>query len=146
MANVSELLVHKGKTVHTIGKTKTVFEAISLMVAHNVDALVVLDEKMNPCGMITERDYLRKVALVGRASKTTFVQEIMSDQLVHVDLDTPVEDCMQRMTRARIRHLPVLSGGQLVGIVSIGDLVKFLAEERKHEIHELTAYIQGSYS
>jgi len=145
MATVSELLAHKGKTVHTIGKTKTVFEAISLMVAHNVGALVVLDET-NPCGIITERDYLRKVALMGRASKSTFVQEIMSDQLVHVDLSTPVEDCMQRMTRAHIRHLPVLSSGQLVGIVSIGDIVKFVAEERKHEIHELTAYIQGSYS
>ena len=145
MATVSELLARKGNAVYTIGKTKTVFEAISLMVAHNVGALVVLDEA-RPCGIITERDYLRKVAVVGRMSKSTFVQEIMSGQLVHVDLGTPVEECMQRMTRARIRHLPVLSDSQLVGIVSIGDLVKFLAEERQHEIRELTAYIQGNYA
>jgi CBS domain-containing protein len=145
MATVSELLARKGKAVYTIGKTKTVFEAIGLMVANNVGALVVLDDT-RPCGMITERDYLRKVALAGRASKSTFVQEIMSDQLVHVALETPVEECMQCMTRARIRHLPVLSEGQLVGLVSIGDLVTFLAEERQHEIHELTAYIQGGYS
>jgi CBS domain-containing protein len=145
MATVSELLARKGRAVYTIGKTKTVFEAIGLMVSHNVGALVVLDGA-TPCGMITERDYLRKVALVGRASKSTFVQEIMSSELVHVGLDTPVEECMQHMTRARIRHLPVLSDSQLVGLVSIGDLVKFLAEERQREIRELTAYIQGSYS
>jgi len=142
MATVLDLLARKGKAVYTIGKTKTVFEAIGLMVTHNVGALVVLDGA-HPCGMITERDYLRKVALLGRASKSTFVQEIMSDQLVHVSLDTAVEECMQRMTRARIRHLPVMSDAQLVGLVSIGDLVKFLAEERQHEIRELTAYIQG---
>jgi len=145
MATVSELLARKGNAVYTIGKTKTVFEAISLMVAHNVGALVVVDGT-RPCGMITERDYLRKIALRGRSSHSTFVQEIMSDQLVHVTLDTPVEECMQRMTHARIRHLPVLSDSQLVGLVSIGDLVKFLAEARQHEIRELTAYIQGSYS
>jgi CBS domain-containing protein len=145
MATVSELLARKGKAVYTVTKTKTVFEAIGLMVAHNVGALVVLDGT-RPCGMITERDYLRKVAIVGRASKSTFVQEIMSDQLIHVALDTPVEECMQRMTSARIRHLPVLNDAQLVGLVSIGDLVKFLAEQRQHEIRELTAYIQGNYS
>ncbi|HYP99923.1 MAG TPA: CBS domain-containing protein [Polyangiaceae bacterium] len=145
MATVSELLARKGKAVYTISKTKTVFEAISLMVAHNVGALVVLDGA-RPCGMITERDYLRKVALAGRVSSSTFVQEIMSDRLVHVTLDTAVEECMQLMTRARIRHLPVLSDSQLVGLVSIGDLVKFVAEARQQEIHQLTAYIQGSYS
>lgn len=145
MATVSELLARKGNAVHTITRTKTVFEAIGLMVARNVGALVVLDGA-RPCGMITERDYLRKVAIVGRASKSTFVQEIMSDQLVYVTPDTPVEECMLRMTNARIRHLPVLNDARLVGVVSIGDLVKFLAEERQHQIRELTAYIQGSYS
>jgi CBS domain-containing protein len=145
MATVSELLARKGNTVHTIGKRSTVFEAISLMVAHNVGALVVV-EGTSACGIITERDYLRKVALMNRASRSTFVQEIMSDRLLHVDPNTSVDDCMQHMTQARIRHLPVLSSGQLVGMLSIGDLVKFLAEERKQEIHQLTAYIQGAYS
>jgi CBS domain-containing protein len=145
MTTVSDLLARKGKTVYTIGKRNTVFEAIGLMVAHNVGALVVL-EGTTPCGIITERDYLRKVALMNRASKSTCVQEIMSGDLLHVDPSTPLDECMQHMTHARIRHLPVLSGGQLVGIVSIGDLVKSLAEERKQEIHELTAYIQGTYS
>ena len=93
MATVLELLARKGKAVHTIGKTKTVFEAISLMVAHNVGALVVLDGP-HACGMITERDYLRKVALKGRASKTTFVQEIMSSPLVCVEPSASLDDCM----------------------------------------------------
>jgi CBS domain-containing protein len=144
MATVSQILARKGNIVHTIGKTNTVFEAIGMMMVHNVGSLVVLDGT-RPCGMLTERDYLRKVALMGRASKTTFVEEIMSDGLMYVDLHTPVETCMQVMTRVRIRHLPVFHEDELVGLVSIGDIVKFLAEERMHEIHELTAYIQGSY-
>jgi CBS domain-containing protein len=144
MATVSQILALKGNVVHTIGKTNTVFEAIGLMVAYNVGALVVLDGG-TPCGMLTERDYLRKVALMGRASKTTFVQEIMSDGLLYVDLHAPVEECMDLMTSARIRHLPVFQGEDLVGIVSTGDIIKFVAEDRMHEIHELTTYIQSSY-
>lgn len=143
MATVSQLLAIKGNTVHTISRSATVFEAIDKMVSHNVGSLVVIDGA-EPCGILTERDYLRKVALQGRSSRTTFVYEIMSPTLTAVDLDTDVEDCMALMTRERIRHLPVFEQGLLVGIVSIGDIVKHLASDRKLLIEQLTAYIQGS--
>jgi CBS domain-containing protein len=142
MATVSQLLAIKGHTVHTIGRTATVYEAIDQMVAQNVGALIVTDGS-DPCGIITERDYLRKIALQGRASRTTFVQEIMSENLAYVDLDTEVEDCMALMTKRRIRHLPVFDGAQIAGIVSIGDIVRHLASDRKSQIEQLHQYIQG---
>jgi CBS domain-containing protein len=142
MATVSQLLIIKGQTVHTIDRMATVFDAISKMVERNVGALLVL-EGMRPCGILTERDYLRKVAVFGRASRTTRVEEIMSTGLVSVGPDTPVEECMSLMTGNHIRHLPVFDGSELAGIVSIGDIVKFLASERLSQIEQLTAYVQG---
>jgi CBS domain-containing protein len=143
MATVFQLLAIKGHAVHTIDKTATVFEAISKMVMNNVGALVV-KAGTQPCGILTERDYLRKVALHGRASRTTSVEEIMSKELVCVGLETDVEGCMTLMTQNRIRHLPVFDGDELVGLVSIGDLVKHLARDRQEQIEHLTAYIQGA--
>jgi CBS domain-containing protein len=143
MATVSQLLTIKGRTVHTIDKSATVFEAISRMVERNVGALLALD-RMRPVGILTERDYLRKVALHGRASRTTRVEEIMSTQLISVGLDTGVEECMSLMTRNHIRHLPVFEGVEIAGIVSIGDIVKFLAGDRLAQIEQLTAYVQRS--
>lgn len=142
MATVSQLLAVKGNDVHTVSVTSTVFDAIGKMVNHNVGALLVLDG-MKPVGMLTERDYLRKIALQGRSSRTTVVREVMSDQLLSVQLDTEIEDCMALMTKRRIRHLPVFAGAHLAGIVSIGDIVKHLASDRKVQIEQLTAYIQG---
>jgi CBS domain-containing protein len=143
MATVSQLLALKGRTVHTIDKSATVFEAISRLVERNVGALLAL-EGMRPVGILTERDYLRKVALHGRASRTTRVEEIMSTELISVGLDTGVEECMSLMTRNHIRHLPVLEGAEIAGIVSIGDIVKFLAGDRLAQIEQLTAYVQRS--
>lgn len=143
MATVSQLLMIKGQTVHTIDRMATVFDAITKMVERNVGALLVL-EGMRPCGILTERDYLRKVALFGRASRTTHVEEIMSSGLVSVGMDTPVEECMSLMTKNHIRHLPVFDGSDLSGIVSIGDIVKYLASDRLSQIEQLTAYVQGS--
>jgi CBS domain-containing protein len=143
MATVSQLLVIKGQMVHSIDRMATVFDAISKMVERNVGALIVL-EGMRPCGILTERDYLRKVAVFGRASRTTRVEEIMSSGLISVGPDTPVEECMSLMTSNHIRHLPVFDGSQLEGIVSIGDIVKYLASERLSQIEQLTAYVQGS--
>ncbi|HEU4580353.1 MAG TPA: CBS domain-containing protein [Polyangiaceae bacterium] len=143
MATVSQLLALKGRTVHTIDRSATVFEAISRMVERNVGALLAL-EGMRPVGILTERDYLRKVALHGRASRTTRVEEIMSTELISVGLDTGVEECMSLMTRNHIRHLPVLEGAEIAGIVSIGDIVKFLAGDRLAQIEQLTAYVQRS--
>ena len=142
MTTVSQVLARKGYAVHTISPLNTVFDAIGCMVAYDVGSLVVVDHA-SPCGMITERDYLRKVAVAGRSSKTAFVGEIMSAPVVYVEPSTSVDDCMHVMTRDRIRHLLVVCDSELAGVVSIGDIVKFLAEERMEEICELTAYIQG---
>ena len=142
MVTVSQLLAIKGQVVHTIEATATVFDAIGKMVTRNVGALVVLDGA-DPVGVLTERDYLRKIALQGRSSRTTTVQEVMSERLICVGLDTEVEECMTLMTQKRIRHLPVLAEGSMCGIVSIGDIVKHLASDRKVQIEQLTAYIQG---
>jgi CBS domain-containing protein len=145
MATVSQLLATKGQVVHTIDKTATVFDAIGKMVSHNIGGLVVMDG-MVPVGMLTERDYLRKIALQGRSSRTTLVKEVMAGPLVSVELDTEVEECMTLMTKQRIRHLPVFDGRRMVGVVSIGDIVKLLASDRKVQIEQLTAYIQGAAS
>lgn len=142
MATVSQLLAIKGQLVHTIDRTATVFEAIGKMVNQNVGALVVMDGAL-PVGMLTERDYLRKIALQGRSSRTTLVKEVMSENLVSVELDTEIEDCMSLMTQKRIRHLPVFADRRLCGVVSIGDIVKLLASDRKMQIEQLTSYIQG---
>jgi len=142
MATVSDILSTKGTAVFGVRRTATVFEAIESMVRHNVGALVVTDEG-EVCGIITERDYLRRVAIEGRTSKTTLVDEIMSTRVVCVTPNTPVEQCMQLMTNKRTRHLPVMSGQRLAGIVSIGDVVKKLMREQASHIEGLTDYIQG---
>lgn len=146
MATVQVLISRRQGKVHSISPTATVFDAISKMDRHNVGALVALDSDDRLCGIITERDYLRKIALAGRASRTTFVQEIMTHELICVEPRTELEDCMKLMTEHRVRHLPVLFGQQLVGIVSIGDIVSYLARERAQTIQELTDYIQGRYA
>ena len=143
MKTVSQLLVSKGPTVHSIDRTATVFDAITKMVERNVGALLVMDG-LRACGILTERDYLRKVAVRGRASRTTRVEEIMSGGLISVSPDTSIEECMGLMTGNRIRHLPVFEDNQLAGIVSIGDIVKSLASDRLSQIEQLTAYVQGS--
>lgn len=145
MANVDRIMNGRSGTLHTISKTDTVYSAIAKMTAKNIGSLVVLDGK-EPCGIVTERDYMRRVALEGRSSKTTFVQEIMSTELICVEPDTDAEKCMALMTSRRIRHLPVKEGDGLVGIVSMGDIVKHLAQQRAQTIEELTGYIQGRYA
>ena len=142
MKTVSQLLVSKGPTVHSIDRTATVFDAITKMVERNVGALLVMDG-LRACGILTERDYLRKVAVRGRASRTTRVEEIMSSGLISVSPDTSIEECMGLMTGNRIRHLPVFEDNELAGIVSIGDIVKSLASDRLSQIEQLTAYVQG---
>jgi len=142
MSTVDRLLGSKGRKVFTISRKATVFEAISSMDACNVGSLVVMEEA-TPCGMLTERDYLRRVALAGRSSKTTLVEEIMSTEMEFVDLATDVEACMAMMSKRHIRHLPVVDGGKLVGLLSMGDIVKHLVLERESTIQNLTDYIQG---
>ncbi|UCF67984.1 MAG: CBS domain-containing protein [Acidobacteriota bacterium] len=143
-ASVADLLKQKGPAVHTIDQQATVFEAIKEMVEKNVGSLVVMDgEKV--AGIITERDYLRRIVLEGRTSRQTPVKEVMTTRLVEVDPAVEIEQCMSIMTRERIRHLPVIADGKLAGIISIGDVVKYLSRERAAEIRYLTDYISGKY-
>jgi CBS domain-containing protein len=142
MATVRDVLDVKGTAVHDIWRTATVYQAIEKMVQCNVGALIVTDEGF-PCGIVTERDYLRRIALEGRTSKTTRVEEIMSSELATVGPDTDLDDCMETMTDRRMRHLVVMEDGHLAGIVSIGDVVKWAVREREAEVRSLTNYIQG---
>ena len=143
-ATVETLLKHKGSRVWTIPPGATVFEAIELMAARNIGALVVVSgTKLE--GIFTERDYTRKVALHGKSSKETFVSEVLSQQLPMATPQSTVEDCMRLMTENRVRHLPVLDGDKLAGLISIGDLVNWIISAQTMEIHQLHSYISGQY-
>jgi CBS domain-containing protein len=144
MGKIAHVLAAKGPQVHTIGPADTVFDAVKKMVEHNSGSLLVTEGDQIH-GIITERDYLRSIVLAGRTSKTTQVREIMTTQIVVVQPDTTVEEAMAIMTDRRIRHLPVVDKGKLGGIVSIGDLVKQLSQDRKFEVQYLTDYITGRY-
>ncbi len=139
---IGDLLHYKGQNAWSITPEATVFEAISLMAQKNVGALLVTEgDKL--VGIISERDYTRKVALKGKSSKETAVREILSGQVVHVNPAHTVEECMRLMTDRRIRHLPVLAEGKIVGVVSIGDLVNWIISAQDHTIRQLQTYISG---
>ncbi len=141
-AAVSEILSHKGSNAWSISPTSTVYDAIQMMADKNVGALLVT-EGSKLVGIISERDYTRKVALKGKSSKQTSVSEILSGQVIHVTPAHSVEDCMRLMTDHRIRHLPVLEGDKVVGIVSIGDLVNWIITAQTSTIEQLQTYIAG---
>lgn len=144
MGDIAHVLAKKGSKVHTIRENDTVFDAIGKMVEHNTGSLLVTHgEEIR--GIITERDYLRRVALAGRTSKETSVGEIMTSKIVVTSPRTSIEEAMAIMTDRRIRHLPVVDGDRLVGIVSIGDLVKQISQDRTFEVQYLTDYISGKY-
>ena len=140
---IRQILGEKGGTVHSVGPDATVFEALKLMAERNVGALVVLEDN-KLAGIISERDYARKIVLLGRQSPNTPVRDIMSSRVVCARLDQTVEDCMGIMTAKTIRHLPVLDHKDVVGIVSIGDLVKAIIGEQQFMIEQLEHYIQGA--
>jgi CBS domain-containing protein len=130
------------QTVYTIAPTSLVFDAVKLMAAKNIGALVVLeDEKI--VGMITERDYARKIALLARSSTKTVVRDIMTTSVMYVRPNQTSEECMALMTEHRLRHFPVIDKGKLVGLISIGDLVKDIISEQKFIIDQLEHYITG---
>lgn len=144
MGRVVDLLRAKGREVHTVSPAATVYEAVDRMVRHNVGSLLVVEgDEIH--GIITERDYLREIVLKGRTSRDTPVREVMTTRVVCVCPDDTIEGCMAIMTEKRIRHLPVLEGGQLTGIISIGDVVKRLSMDQRAEIRYLTDYITGKY-
>ena len=142
MITVRQLLAGKPAGVHTVNAGDPVRTAIQLMADHYVGALPVLQDG-RLAGIVSERDYARKVVLMGRNSLETSVATIMSAPVIHVGPQNTVNDCMQLMTDKRIRHLPVVEDGKLIGVISIGDCVKAVIDEQKHEIEDLRRYIAG---
>jgi CBS domain-containing protein len=142
MKKVRDILEVKGRDVWSIGPDASVFDALKIMADKDVGALVVLDGG-NLVGIISERDYARKIALLGRASPTTQVKEIMTSRVACVDPEQNVNECMALVTEKRIRHLPVLENGKLIGLISIGDLVKSIITEQQFIIEQLERYITG---
>lgn len=140
--NVSSILNHKGCQVFSISPEATVFEAIQLMAEKNIGALLVMSND-RLLGVVSERDYTRKVALKGKSSREARVKEIISTPVVSAHPSHGVEECMRLMTHHRIRHLPVLDGDKLVGIVSIGDLVNWTISAQDAAIEQLESYIAG---
>ncbi len=140
---VGQLLRSKGGQIWSVAKNASVYDALALMAQHDVGALPVLEDGQL-VGIVSERDYARKVILKGRASRDTRVDEVMSHDVVTIEPDRSMQDCMERMTELRIRHLPVMRDGQLIGIVSIGDVVKATIAEQAFLIDQLRSYIQGA--
>jgi CBS domain-containing protein len=139
---VRDILAVKGRNVWSVSAEATVFEALQRMAEKEVGALLVMDGD-HVAGIISERDYARKVALLGRTSPNTQVNDIMTRHVAYTHLDQSIEECMAIMTDKRIRHLPVLEHQQLVGIISIGDLVKSIIADQKFIIEQLERYISG---
>jgi len=139
---VSDILDDKGHEVLQIEADATVFEAVERMVGANVGSLLVSDGGQH-VGIVTERDYLRRIALERRNDETTAVRDVMSSPLIVVTPDTSIDECMAVMTDRRIRHVPVVDEGIVVGIVSIGDVVKFTSRRQSFELKYLTDYISG---
>ena len=144
MATVEKLLQVKGNKTWTITPQATVFSAVQLMSDKNIGALMVMEAR-KPVGIFTERDYARKLILKGKSSKTTTVRELMTVEVLYVEPRNSIEDCMQLMTNKRVRHLPVLTEGELIGIVTIGDVVKQIISDQESTIAQLEKYIQGGY-
>ncbi len=143
MVPVSQLLANKGNAIYSLGPDEPVFDAIRLMAERQVGALLVMDGEAL-LGIVSERDYARKVILMGRSSKETPVSAIMTPApLITVTPDSRARECMRLMSDRRIRHLPVLDGGRVVGMLSIGDLVRAIIEAQDAEIQQLTQYIAG---
>jgi CBS domain-containing protein len=141
-ATISEILHVKGSQVWSISKEAMVFDAIQLMADKNIGALLVI-EAGKLVGILTERDYTRKIALKGKSSKQTAVKEILSGEVIHITPDHTIEECMRLMTDHRVRHLPVVEGEKLLGIVSIGDLVNWIISAQSSTIQQLQTYIAG---
>jgi CBS domain-containing protein len=142
MQTINLLLQSKGTHVETLAADATVFEALSIMADKEIGALVVLQNN-RPVGLFSERDYARNLILKGRTSKETKVSEVMSSPVVVAHPEQSVEECMAVMTEKRVRHLPVMQGDELVGIISIGDLVKAIIENQQFVIEQLVSYITG---
>jgi CBS domain-containing protein len=142
MTTVRHLLDRKDRALFSIEPEDPVLEAIRMMADHHVGALIVM-RGSELAGIVSERDYARKVVLLGRSSAETPVWQIMSSPVVTVSLDSSIQDCMRLMTERRIRHLPVVEHGRVIAMISIGDLVKAVIEEQQQTIEQLESYIHS---
>ena len=144
MSTISEVLSRKGDSVLTTTSQASVLDAIGTMSEANVGAIVIQDGDQ-PAGIFTERDYLRKIALEGRSSSETSVSEVMSAPLITVTPSEAIQTAMEMMTERRCRHLVVMDSDRMVGIISLGDLVKHMLVEKEAEVEQLSSYISGNY-
>jgi len=141
MGKVRNIIQAKGNSIFSVPSTVTVYQALELMFEKNIGALLVIDgEKFR--GIFTERHYARKLVLRGKSSKETLVGEIMTEQPITVTCETSIEDCMKIMSARKIRHLPVKEGDKIEGLVSMGDVVRYIIDEQKFIIESLEQYIQ----
>lgn len=142
MQNVRQILQKKGSQVWSISPDDTVYNALKLMAEKNLGALLVIDNEQL-VGIMSERDYARKVRLMGKSSKEAPVKEIMTSDVLYIHPDRTVEECMEIMSEKHIRHLPVIEDGNLVGVISIGDVVTSVIAEKEYTIKQLENYIHG---
>jgi CBS domain-containing protein len=140
MGKVRNIIQTKGNAVFAIPSSTTVYNALELMLEKSIGALLVVDNSKF-VGIFTERDYARKLILKGKSSKETHIREVMTERPITVGLDTSIEDCMKIMSDKKIRHLPVVENETLTGLISVGDVVKFIIEEQKFIIENLEQYI-----
>jgi CBS domain-containing protein len=142
MKTVNNIIQNNFKSIFSVSPETSVLDALQIMMDKNISALLVMDgSKLK--GIFTERDYARKIILVGKSSKSTKIKEVMSEKLVTIELGTSLDHCMQIMTERRIRHLPIIENGLVIGIISIGDLVKFVIEDQQQTIEQLQNYISS---
>lgn len=142
MGKVRNILEGKGNNIFSVEPTTVVYQAIETMAQKNIGGLLIC-ENGKLVGIFTERDYARKLILKGKSSKDTTIGELMTKNPFTVSLDSSIEECMQLMSNRRIRHLPVVENGELIGVISIGDVVRFIIEEQKSIIAHLESYIAG---
>ncbi len=142
MKTVNHILQGKSTTIHFVNPMTSVLDALQEMMNKNISALLVMEDSELK-GIFTERDYARKIILQGKSSKETLIRDVMTASLETVHLNSSIDDCMQIMTDRHIRHLPVLENGKVAGMISIGDLVKFVIEDQKQTIEQLQSYISS---
>lgn len=143
MGAIRNILKKKGNVTYSVSPDTIVFKALGIMLDKNVSALLVIENE-ELIGIFSERDYARKVVLQGKTSKSTRIRDIMGSQIVTVTPESTIDDCMQLMTDKFIRHLPVIEDDKLIGIISIGDVVKYVIDEQKFIIENMEHYINGS--
>ena len=142
MTRIEDFLkLHKNRQIWTISKDQSVRQALTLMSEKNIGAIIIVDSNDFPIGIFSERDYARKIVLKGKSSKGTLLDEVMTKELITITKDYKIDQCMEIMTEKKIRHLPILEDKKIVGIISIGDVLKIMIKEQKDLINHLQKFI-----